>query len=491
MNDKEAKELLERYRMGLCTDEERIAIEAWVDQEVAQQPWNISAREKAEFGQSLKNRIDQARNTEYEKVVSPRASVLFRLWPRIAAAAAILLVAGAGLVFYTSYYAARHLEGSEATRDLLNYANDIAPGKNTATITLGNGSTIVLSDAKTGVVVGAESLRYNDGSAVDANDSSRHLDDRRTDQRELNETANNNNSSELTDQRELNETDKNNINSELNPLNSTGKRSLPGGRDDEKVEMASVTTPRGGTYQITLPDGSHVWLNAASSVKFPAKFTGNMRRVELSGEAYFEVAKDKEKPFIVESNGQQVEVLGTHFNISAYKDEASVKTTLLEGSVRIVLSSRGKRSDENRALRELSAAKPLGYATSRDLSYRRDDGGGRNDGQGAAIILKPNQQAVLTGSKQLTVKEVNAASFANWKDGVFTFKNEGLRSVMRKISRWYDVEVEYAGAINETATYSGTISRFTNISNVLKLLKENEDIRFKVEGKRITVSTYN
>jgi ferric-dicitrate binding protein FerR (iron transport regulator) len=350
-----------------------------------------------------------------------------KLWPKVLTAAAVaLMVVSAGIWFLTG-----NNEIVKQGHDVV-VGNDLAPGKNKATLTLSNGSTIVLSDAKTGVVVGAEGLKYNDNTSVISKEES----DR---------------------------------------LNSTGKGSLPYGRDDgggridRKVNITSVATPRGGTYQITLPDGTKVWLNAASSLSFPSTFQGlGNRKVELSGEAYFEVAKDKAHPFIVISSKQEVEVLGTHFNINSYADEASTKTTLLEGSVAV---------------------------HSRDLSSRRDDGVSRDDGAsgdgangrgGEAVVLKPGQQSVLTGANRLSVKRVDAEMAIAWKDGRFVFNNADLKEVLRQLGRWYDVEIKYVGDVPDRA-FTGNIDRNINASEALDILKYMK-VNFKIEGKVIIVS---
>jgi transmembrane sensor len=208
----------------------------------------------------------------------------------------------------------------------------------------------------------------------------------------------------------------------------------------------TVTTPKGGQYQIVLPDGSKVWLNAASTLSFSTSFASRKNRlVELKGEAYFEVAKDKTKPFIVKSNEQKVEVLGTHFNINAYADEENTKTTLLEGSVKV------------------SGSGIFG-----------------ND-----VLLKPNQQSVLAGNT-IKVVPVDPETAVDWKNGNFSFNKEDLPTIMRKISRWYDVEIVFQG--NYTGNdFTGIVSRNKGVSEVLNLLELTGLVHFKTEGRRITV----
>jgi ferric-dicitrate binding protein FerR (iron transport regulator) len=482
MDQKALSDLLERYNKGEASKAEIELLESWYLEQAAK-PSNLSVEDvvAAEdlMAAYLKIHIGRKKATEADKEVAAIPKKI-RLWQHIAAirtiaAAAVLLVAGFGAHFYTLYYAARHLEGSEATRELLNYANDIAPGKNTATITLANGSTIVLSDAKTGVVVGVESLRYNDNSLVQGASGTHFSGSLKGDQK------------------------------------NTGPVSAP---SPGVKEMLTATTPRGGTYQITLPDGTKVWLNAASSLKFPASFAKlKDRRVELVGEGYFEVAKDKAHPFIVKTDKQEVEVLGTHFNINSYADEASTKTTLLEGSVRVVYAPRHPEYDRLNPARhpEGSAATRTGpFASSaqlkllnstdkRSLPYGRDDGKDRDDergqydgsrqdnGQiGKAIILKPNQQSVLTGNNQLKVESANVNKAIAWKNGKFVFEYESIESVMRKLARWYDAEIIYQGNF-EGKTFTGSISRFDSISKILEKITYTQDVHFKIEGRRITV----
>ncbi|WP_039867172.1 FecR family protein [Pedobacter sp. BAL39] len=200
----------------------------------------------------------------------------------------------------------------------------------------------------------------------------------------------------------------------------------------------TITTPRGGQYTIMLSDGTKVILNAASSLKYPTAFKGKDRTVTLTGEGYFEVAHNKAKPFKVINNGQTVEVLGTHFNINSYTDEPNIKTTLLEGSVNV-----------------------------------------------NGTLIKPNQQALVGGS-QLIVKEVNAADAVAWKDGVFKFDHTDMKTSMRQIARWYDVEVVYEGNV-ENEQFYGKIDRSYTLSEVLKVL-ELSNVHFKIEGKKIIVS---
>lgn len=211
-----------------------------------------------------------------------------------------------------------------------------------------------------------------------------------------------------------------------------------------------ISTPKGGTYMITLSDGTKVWLNAASSLKFPASFNSGARHVELVGEGYFEVAKQhmskgkpQFRPFYVSSKGQTVEVLGTHFNVKSYPEEPVATTTLLEGSVRVSESS--------------------GYLFK---------------------TLKPGQQSRV--NREISIKDVDAEAAIAWKNGIFNFANENIEDIMRNISRWYDVEVIYESGIT-SERFVGSISRYKNVSDVLEMLELTGAVHFKVEGRRITV----
>lgn len=210
-----------------------------------------------------------------------------------------------------------------------------------------------------------------------------------------------------------------------------------------KSSYNRLSTARGEQYQVRLPDSSLVWLNAASELKYPSSFnTLKERRVELSGEAYFEVAKNKKQPFFVLADGQEVKVLGTHFNVSSYSDEPDAITTLLEGSVQI-------------------------------------------SGNGEVKVLKPGERAVRTGS-QIKVSEADLSEDMAWKNGDFYFNNVGIASIMRQISRWYDVEIIYQGELTDEKFY-GTISRSKNIKQVLNVLEKTKSVHFKVEGRRVLI----
>lgn len=208
------------------------------------------------------------------------------------------------------------------------------------------------------------------------------------------------------------------------------------------ISYNTIETPKGGKYQITLPDGSEVWLDAASSLRYPTKFIAKERKVELSGQAYFEIAKDKNKPFRVVTDKQQIEVFGTHFNVNAYSDEKEALTTLLEGSVKVGLLNNGKGN-----------------------------------------FIKPGEQAVLKGNN-FEVKAVDVDAVVAWKNGNLIFDGEEAGILLNKLSRWYDVEFVCDEKLRDVKL-GGKISRSKNLYDVLRILQLTRKINFEVQGRRI------
>ena len=265
---------------------------------------------------------------------------------------------------------------------------DLAPGSNKATLTLADGSKVNLAIVKNGT------LKTQPGSRVVKQ------------------------------------------NEQLTYSAATGKTTA-------EVNYNTLTTPKGGQYQLTLADGTKVWLNAASSLKFPTAFTGGERVVELTGEAYFEVVHNSKQPFKVKTADQTVQDIGTQFNVNSYTDEDVAATTLVEGSVKIF------------------------------------------DGKGQTMI-KPGQQYLRKGNGAMDVKsDVDIDEVTAWKNGMFQFNNADIKTIMRQISRWYNVDIEYSGQV-PTSTYHGRISRNSNASAVLKIL-ELSGIDFTIERGKIIV----
>lgn len=207
----------------------------------------------------------------------------------------------------------------------------------------------------------------------------------------------------------------------------------------------TISTPRGGQYHVTLSDGTEVWLNAASSIRFPVAFIGNERKVTVTGETYFEVAKDAAKPFKVKTEKEQVEVLGTHFNINAYADEPMVKTTLLEGKVKVM-----------------------------------------SDGMQAAFLL-PGQQSGISANGNITIaNDADLEEAVAWKNGRFQFNSADLKTILRQVSRWYDVDIEYRSKVD--LHFTGQLTRDSDVSKVFEKLALAGEVHFKTEGRKIIVT---
>ena len=225
--------------------------------------------------------------------------------------------------------------------------------------------------------------------------------------------------------------------------------SYEGATADAAVRYHLLSTPRGGYYEMTLPDGSRAWLNAASSIRYPLAFAGDERRVEVAGEVYFEVAKgDRGQSFIVSADGRaEVEVLGTRFNVNSYGDEGEIAVTLLEGSVNFLVAA-----------------------------------------SGISVPLHPGEQARLDDGGSVRVATVDTRETMAWKDGKFVFDRADIRSIMRQLVRWYDVEVEYRGEVS--SLFGGTISRDVNISRVLRVLERTGKVSFEVEGNTVIVISH-
>lgn len=212
------------------------------------------------------------------------------------------------------------------------------------------------------------------------------------------------------------------------------------GETGGNVAYNIINTPKGRQFQVDLPDGTSVWLNAASSIRYPTSFSGQERRVMITGEVYFEVAKNAQSPFrVIVNKSTEIVVLGTSFNVNAYTDEASINTTLLMGSVRV------------------------------------------SAGSASSVVLQPGQQAQISGAQNIKVdKNVDEAQAVAWKDGLFAFENADVPTVMRQLARWYNVEVEYAGAV-PVRSFNGKIGKSLQLTQVLRLLTKTR-IKYTIEG---------
>lgn len=224
----------------------------------------------------------------------------------------------------------------------------------------------------------------------------------------------------------------------------TYKQSAGGADAEQKLTYNTIMVPRGGEYQLILADGSKVWMNSESTLKYPTAFSGKDRKVYLTGEAYFEVAKNAAMPFIVKTNKAEVQVLGTHFNVMAYDDEANCKTTLLEGAVKVQSAS-------------------------------------------AVNVIRPGQQAVINNQGQQKItSDINIDEEIAWKNGFFIFKDAGIKGIMQQAARWYDLDVVYAGDIPEIQ-FSGKMSRKVDFYGFVNILKY-AGLHFNIKGKTVTIT---
>jgi len=377
---------------GSITASEQKRLNAWLDQQMIK---NV-----VELDTAFANNAEQLRDRMLRHILErANAERPHRARSRSIgwlpyAAAAMLLAAMIGIWMFV--VDSRWGTKIDTAISLLD-STDIPPGASRATLTLADGRTINLSETHTGIVVG-DGIAYLDGSSV------------------------------------------------LSP--EVGKSERPedsaSGTENGNTQYAILATPKGGTYQITLPDGTHVWLNSASTLTYPVQFADDERVVELKGEAYFDVASSPALPFRVISKGQTVEVLGTQFNVTAYEDEHDVKTTLVEGTVRVVPGT-GHRSP---------------------------------------VTLSPGQQSSLVGGK-ITIGDIDTSPYVAWKSGMFHFKQTPFGEMIRQIERWYDVDVEYSGRIPQE-TFSGRMSRNVSLMTVLDLLKVSE-IHYRITGKKLII----
>jgi len=392
MEEEKFRQILDRYIAGEASEEER----AWLESAYI----NLNSKDIPEHSESfLREGTDQvwdvlsskitgiSEQPEFEYNQVPQKKLRSRRTARLLtliSAAALIIISLSGILIYRQNHPASYLTNLPASVDL-------KPGKDKAVLVLANGKKINLDQTMSGHLAdqkGVSISKMADGQLVYS-----------------------------VPQQE-------NISAE--------------------AEYNTVVTPAGGQYQVNLPDGTRVWLNASSSLTFATSVT-TVRTVKLNGEAYFEVSKmaneGRRVPFIVESASQKVEVLGTHFNVNAYDNELLAKTTLLEGSVKI------------------------------------------NDN----TLLKPGQQARVQG-QSIKVSAVNAEDYIDWQRGDFMLEHNDFRSIMRKIARWYDVDVVYAEDAPEKLNLGGWISRSKNISSILQVMEKTGKVHFKIEGRRITVS---
>lgn len=390
MANKKAAELLEKFRQGNCTDAEQRLIEYWAHHLNEDGNHGLTEADLEDAQAMMWASINRAKSTKVRRLY----------WP--AAAAAILLFAVLAVVFKL-YITSDNTQSSTSVDKRL--ANTIKVGGNRATLTLSNGKKVVLDDLA--------NVNIADGDGIS-----------------INKTA----SGQLI-------------------YSFTGSKN----NADNTTGYNTITTPKGGQYQVNLPDGSKVWLNAATTLRFPLSFQKNDRLVELSGEGYFEVkhlnpVNGQKVKFTVKTTGatsQLVEVLGTHFNINAYSNDDAIKTTLLEGSVRVRVLGNSALAASNK-------------------------------------ILKPGEQSILNHD-HIDVVKTDADDAIAWKNGYFRFNDESLESIMHKVERWYNVDVRYQDEALKKISFAGVTTRFANVAELLKMLELTGEVKFKIDGNSIVV----
>lgn len=388
--------LIERWLSQEINTNEQAMLDAWLNEAPANKVFFEQVTNREVLLETLaqlyaaKAMTEEAKADMHELISQEQTPVRsfgkrIRYW--VVAAAAIVIIVTGGYLWYNQKAPAPVAVQDQQKTPV---PTDVAPGTYKARLTLADGSTIVLDSAAVGklaqqgnteVVNKDDGLAYSKGTATAA-----------------------------------------------------------------EAIYNTLTTAKGEIYNLQLSDGSKVWLNSASSIRYPVTFNSEERRVEITGEAYFEVAHlGNNKPFKVMANGMEVKVLGTHFNINAYTDEKTIKTTLLEGSVAVTPSGSTKQ-----------------------------------------VLLKPGQQAAVSGNIAELIEHADTEQAIAWKNGFFQFNEADLKTVMREIGRWYDVEIVYEGKVPQPV-FAGKLSRNANASEVLKVLEQNQ-VHFRIEGKKIIVT---
>jgi ferric-dicitrate binding protein FerR (iron transport regulator) len=389
---KKYQQLAEKWMNGTITPEEEREFAQWYNEDQNKEievPRSFVPGEE-EHGQRILQQIHSLRAmAESSMTAEPfpaRRRIRVGTW--LAAASVLLILVSVAVIW--SFYGNSPVKRPIASR-MASDGQPIRPLGNRATLTLGNGSVVDLNAVKEDPAIGDGKLKIDKQKARLVYES-------------------------------------------------------PGEVKDKTAEMEYniLSTPRGGMYSVVLSDGTRVWLNASSSLRYPTTFTGRTRGVTLKGEAYFEVARDRSRPFTVVVNGMEVNVLGTHFNIMDYDDESAIATTLLEGAVKVNCGS-------------------------------------------DSIVLVPGQQSLLVrGGKDMRVRNVDVEEAVAWKNGIFQFRSEDIKSVMRKVARWYDVDVRYEGEIGDH--FSGAVYRDADVSSLLRNMELTHRVHFRIEGRTITVS---
>ena len=382
--------LTEKWIAGTITPEERTRLFEWYDRFDDTQAI-IAEEQTALFG-----RLKQEMLEEIRRKIKPPARI--RRLARVSVAAAVLLLLATGGWLALHSRTTVSLAGAPLAKNTPK-VSDIAPGSEKAILTLADGSTVTLDSAGTGSLTkqgDVEVIKRQGGQLQYASTN-------------------------------------------------------PGANPPASVAYNILSTPRGGEYRLKLQDGTNVWLNAASSIRYPTAFAGRERKVEITGEAYFEIAKNADMPFRVSVNDPvtggkptEIEVLGTDFNVNAYRDETELRTTLIDGSIKV------------------------------------------SNGYGAAVTLKPSQQALVSPGKDIrTTPLENAEQIIAWKNGSFAFDDADIPTIMRQISRWYDVDVQFEGK-TPADHFTGTFPRTTSLAAVLQIL-HTSGVRFMAENKKIVI----
>jgi ferric-dicitrate binding protein FerR (iron transport regulator) len=380
--------LIEKYQAGKATSEEKRLLNEWYhsfnDNKV-----EISADENLTeelLSERLKLRLKGTIQQNIKLVaLKPR-----RKWRLAVAVVLLLLSTSAYFIFFAK---SSKQEIADTKQNAAPVKNDIAPGSHKALLTLTDGSTIILDSASNGTIIQQGNIKVDK------------------------------------------------LKNGLLAYTINGKQVT----ENDEAFYNTISTPRGGQYQVTLSDGTKVWLNAASSIRFPIVFKGAERNVVITGEAYFEVAKNTAIPFKVKAASSEIEVLGTHFNVNAYDDEATIKTTLLEGLVKISANNQSPK------------------------------------------FLQPGQQSGITKDGKINViANADTEEAIAWINGRFQYKSADIKSILRQISRWYDVDVEYNGNVN--IHFTGQLPRNQNVSGIFEKLELTGEVKFKIDGKKIIVS---
>lgn len=385
--------LLEKFAANRCSPEELSEMMQAIGQGEHDETLHRSLMDAWEKLSGMDERPSVDKEGIFRRVVGAGAvRRVIPVWGRVAAAAAVVLLLGGGAYWYMQRDKELPAAGV-AVNSPSAVKKDVAPGSNKAVLTLSDGTNIVLDSAREG--------RLSRQGNTDVTKTG---------------------------------------NGQLAYRSAAGHEQ----RAMSKLVYNMISTPKGGQYMVVLPDGSRVWLNAASSLRFPTAFTGDDRTVELSGEAYFEIGKDKQKPFYVQANGTKVAVLGTSFNVTAYEEDGVIRTTLLEGAVQVTGSS------------------------------------------GAALRLTPGQQAQCGKDGELKlIKAADTEAAIAWKNDLFYFRGTDIQTIMRQLARWYDIDVTYSGAVN--GRFYAKIPRNTNLSIVLRALALTNKLNFTQEGKKVMV----